>query len=453
MVTVMNELILGYCRVSTKKQVLHGFSLQSQRNEIAAYAFNSGKNVKYFADAGISGATIQQRSDLLRLINAIKNNDSITEVVVSRVDRLSRNVADVMKLNEFFQLHNVKLVSIHEPLVGNNDAESKMMTNVFASLAQFHRAIIEDNVRLSVANRYKLGKPLSSNVPLGYIYEETGRIVLDNEVAPLILNCFKYYASGNWGYRKLANWLSNKLNKPITLATIKNMLANNHYVGISSTAYGTSTGVYPQIVSRSLYERVQKQIASKRKPKKKSYKGDMLSGKIACPICGHYLGVNVVKRRNKEYRYYYCSVGVNRPLISNQHHTYRLNANSVKCRVRRSIIDTISRNGWQDSLIQSIDQFMVQPIKPAIQHKRSLSKEALYSRFEDGKISKEELKRGLKQITLVAESLAHKNTKEYQFEEVLEKFDQLEFEEFVHLIVKQVTMNLNKEIVEIKLAS
>lgn len=443
----MTDLILGYTRVSTKRQV-QGFSLATQRKEISNYASTNDKSVRLFEDAGISGATIGKRPNLKRLIEVVRRDDSVKEVVVSRLDRLSRNASDMLKLDELFRSYNVKLVSLHEPLSGSNDAESRMMTNVFASLAQFQRTITEENVRLAVAKRYKLGLPLSNNVPLGYIYGKD-EVLVDRDVAPLIKVCFKRYANGNWGYRKLANWLTTQLNKPITLATVKGILTNSHYTGVSKTAYGISKNVYPQIISEDLYKKVQQQISSKHLTTVNSNKGDFLYKRIKCPICGHYLGVNVVKK----YRYYYCSVGVNAPSGTEEHHTYRLNASLVQEIIRSRILDIINKDDWQFKVIQKLKPLLVQSHKVTTNSKRVPSKERLYNQFENGEISGEVLAQKLQAISEIKRSINCKDSKGFRLSTVLEKLKQLHFEEFLHLIIKKVVMDKYKNISEIKLVS
>ncbi|MCY9806091.1 recombinase family protein [Lentilactobacillus senioris] len=450
----MNSPILGYCRVSTKRQALHGFSLQNQHNEISEYALDKCQRVSFFEDAGISGETITQRPELLKLIETIKNDDSIQEVVVSRLDRLCRNTIDTMKLDEFFRLHDVSLVSLHEPIESDNEAESKLKTNVFASLAQFQRTIIQENVQLSVAKRFNLGLPLSNNVPFGYIYNpEFKSISINSEIAPLIQQCFEKYATGKWGYRKLANWFSEQLGWPVSLPTIPNMLQNEHYVGISRTNYGAIQGVYPQLITSALYEKVQKQISKKSKKRRHSNKSDVLYQKIKCPICGHLLGVNTFTKKGNKYQYYYCSNGANAPQTSGNHHSYRVKAELIKNTVIDSIAKLIGKDNWQEQVIQRIRPLLVAQPKNATTRTRKLSKAQLYERFENGTISGDELKQGLKKIVVTDKAVKRPTSMPWKLQKVLQQLENLSFSEFIHLIVQQVKLNQEKEVISIQLIS
>jgi DNA invertase Pin-like site-specific DNA recombinase len=133
----MNGVI--YCRVSSKEQ-MEGTSLESQQAACREYA--KQKNIavlKVFIEQGES-AKFADRTQLLELIDFCrKNKTSVNVLLVWRVDRFARNVADHFSVKATLGKYGVRIVSVTEPIDAN--PEGKLMETILAGFAQFDNDI------------------------------------------------------------------------------------------------------------------------------------------------------------------------------------------------------------------------------------------------------------------------------------------------------------------------
>jgi DNA invertase Pin-like site-specific DNA recombinase len=117
---------LGYVRVSSEEQADSGLGLESQRHRIAAYCTLKGLHlVEVFEDPGISGGKpLASRPAGSQLLAAAKEGESI--VVVVKLDRLFRSVANAANVIAEFDKKGIQLVSIGEGFVMTNAYERAM---------------------------------------------------------------------------------------------------------------------------------------------------------------------------------------------------------------------------------------------------------------------------------------------------------------------------------------
>ena len=95
-----------YVRVSTEEQANEGFSINAQKDKLTKYAeINDWNIVDYYIDDGISGKNLTERPEVNRLINDVKAK-KITNVLVYKLDRLTRSVKDLIYLIELFDKNN-----------------------------------------------------------------------------------------------------------------------------------------------------------------------------------------------------------------------------------------------------------------------------------------------------------------------------------------------------------
>ena len=144
-----------YIRVSTEMQVDKD-SLTTQEEQLVDYCKKHGvTQYKIYKDKGFS-AKDTNRPELEKLLRDIKNKE-IERVITTKLDRISRSLADLLKLIELFQDHAVDYVSI-----GNNidtsSPEGRLMYSLVGTFAQFEREIIAERVSKTMNNRAKKGK-------------------------------------------------------------------------------------------------------------------------------------------------------------------------------------------------------------------------------------------------------------------------------------------------------
>ncbi len=129
----MSELI-GYARVSTKEQELQ---LQLDALELAGCVKN-----KIFVDK-ISG-TKTQRPGLDECLAELKNGDTL---IVWRLDRLGRSMHHLVLLIEDLRQKGISFKSICDGVIDTTSASGELIFNIFSSLAQFERRLIQERTR------------------------------------------------------------------------------------------------------------------------------------------------------------------------------------------------------------------------------------------------------------------------------------------------------------------
>src|ERR1035438_6032421 len=141
----MNAVI--YCRVSSKEQI-EGTSLESQEASCRDFALSKGMRVlKVFVEQGES-AKFADRTQLLQLIDFCRQSkDKVETLLVWKIDRFARNVAQRETSKTTLLKYGVRVASVTEPI--DSDPTGKLMEGVLASVAQFDNDIDRKSTRLN----------------------------------------------------------------------------------------------------------------------------------------------------------------------------------------------------------------------------------------------------------------------------------------------------------------
>jgi DNA invertase Pin-like site-specific DNA recombinase len=188
------------CAIYTRKSSDEGLekefnSLDAQREASAAFIL-SQKHAGWIAlpdlydDGGLSGGTME-RPALQRLLDDIKNG-KVQIVVVYKVDRLTRSLADFAKIVDVLDAHGASFVSVTQQF-NTTTSMGRLTLNMLLSFAQFEREIAGERIRDKIAASKAKGMWMGGNVPLGYDVKDRKLIV--NEVeAETVRMIFRRYA-------------------------------------------------------------------------------------------------------------------------------------------------------------------------------------------------------------------------------------------------------------------
>src|ERR1700760_2250009 len=184
-----------YTRKSTEAGLEQDFnSLDAQREAAEAYIKSQAHEgwqliTTSYDDGGFSGGSLD-RPALQKLLADIKAG-LIDIVLVYKVDRLTRSLADFAKLVELFDAHNVSFVSVTQAFNTTNSM-GRLTLNVLLSFAQFEREVTGERIRDKVAASKKKGIWMGGNVPLGYRVDNR-RLVIDPAEAATVKTIFRKY--------------------------------------------------------------------------------------------------------------------------------------------------------------------------------------------------------------------------------------------------------------------
>ena len=195
--------VAGYTRVSTDEQAREGYSLAAQDEAIRAYCVaQRWELAEVYTDAGRSGKSMKGREALQTMLSDAKSGQ-FERVIFWKLDRLGRNLRDLIDVSDQLEVASVGIVSIQES-IDTATAAGRMMRNVIGSLAEFERETIVERIKFGIEQKANKGK-IVGPPSLGYKRNETGELVADGS-APRVLEPFERYASGAYSLRQLAQW-------------------------------------------------------------------------------------------------------------------------------------------------------------------------------------------------------------------------------------------------------
>jgi site-specific DNA recombinase len=188
------------CAIYTRKSSDEGLeqefnSLDAQREACEAYIV-SQRHAGWIAlsdmydDGGLSGGTME-RPALKRLLEDIQAG-KVQIVVVYKVDRLTRSLADFAKIVDIFDAHNASFVSVTQQF-NTTTSMGRLTLNMLLSFAQFEREIAGERIRGKIAASKKKGMWMGGDVPLGYDVKDRKLIVSKPEASSVRL-IFRRYA-------------------------------------------------------------------------------------------------------------------------------------------------------------------------------------------------------------------------------------------------------------------
>src|ERR1700741_4176975 len=184
-----------YTRVSTEYGLDQEFnSLDPQYDAASAYIKSQAHagwtliRARY-DDGGYSGGSTD-RPALQRLLADVRT-EKIDVVVVYKVDRLTRSLADFAKLVELFDHHGVSFVSVTQQF-NTTTSMGRLTLNVLLSFAQFEREVPSERIRDKIAASKRKGLWVGGPLPLGYDMKDK-KLVVEAEEADTVRYIYECY--------------------------------------------------------------------------------------------------------------------------------------------------------------------------------------------------------------------------------------------------------------------
>src|SRR5271166_4233341 len=198
----MEQSKIRRCAIYTRKSSEEGLeqdfnSLHAQREACEAFiASQSGEGWRLirttYDDGGLSGGTME-RAALRRLLLDVEQGQ-VDIIVVYKVDRLTRSLADFAKMVEVFDAHRVSFVAVTQQF-NTTTSMGRLTLNVLLSFAQFEREVTGERIRDKIAASKRKGMWMGGFVPVGYRKRDR-RLVIDEEEAETVRLIF-------WRYNEL----------------------------------------------------------------------------------------------------------------------------------------------------------------------------------------------------------------------------------------------------------
>ena len=166
----MKKYAALYIRVSTDAQFEEGYSVDAQKDMLEGYCRSRGwKDYRFYIDGGFTGSNID-RPQMQRLIQDARAGE-IAQVVVYKLDRLSRSQKDTLYLIEdVFNPAGVGFTSMNENL-DTGTPMGRAMLGIMSAFAQLERETIRERTRMGMRERVRGGLWMGGgHPPFGYDY-------------------------------------------------------------------------------------------------------------------------------------------------------------------------------------------------------------------------------------------------------------------------------------------
>ncbi len=324
-----------YARVSSESDE----QLNSLGNQITYYEDLIRKNAHWvfvpgYIDEGLSAATTKKRENFNRMIDDAAQ-DKFDLVITKEISRFARNTLDSIQFTRqllscgvgvFFQNDNINTL----------DEDSELRLSIMSSIAQDELRKLSSRVKFGHQQAIREGVVLGNSRIFGYV-KDGGRLVIDENEAPMVRELFALYASGEYSMKQLESFFwekgyRNHNGKKIAHTTMSNLISNPKYKGYyvgnkvkvvdlftkkqkflppeEWVMFKDETGqIVPAIVSEEVWDAAN-EVLKKRSDDVKSRQGicnhaNLLTGKLYCTHCGaaYYRRESKDKQDNKNSRW------------------------------------------------------------------------------------------------------------------------------------------------------
>jgi site-specific DNA recombinase len=345
--TVFTRRAFDYLRVSSDSQVRtdydpDGLSISAQREAAIDKALQlEAEIVGEFSDPGKSAyVDLHKRTGFLHMLDELKrlNQNEATRVdyvIVWSLSRWARNQKDYWQTRELVRQAGARLVSVSEPMIGDDSAAAFFTESIIAAKNQYESMQTSENVKRSIYQKAKNGGTYGWT-RLGYVNDvdhlADGRkvacVALDSKRHHYLTHAFQLYVTGEYSLSQLADEMyrlglrslptKRSLGVKVNRAAWGRMLRNPYYAGWIVYKRGTSEeetfpGRHEPLIDQGIFDRVQvlldeKRVSGERAQVHRHY----LKGSVFCGDCGQRLtfGISTGKTGQK-YPYFFCSARIN----------------------------------------------------------------------------------------------------------------------------------------------
>jgi len=304
------------CAIYTRKSSEDGLeqsfnSLHAQREACEAYIKSQRHEgwvilKECFEDGGFSGGNVD-RPALSLLLEAVKKKQ-VDVIIVYKVDRLSRSLADFVRIVDIFDQHGVSFVSVTQQF-NTSSSMGRLTLNVLLSFAQFEREVTGERIRDKIAASKRKGMWMGGTIPLGYDIQDKQLIVNKTEakVVRFIYDTYiKVQCVRNVKEHIEQAGLYSKQNKPFSRGALYTILKNPLYIGKVQHRGNVFDGLHEPLLEEETWKQVQTILHCNRHTQKHrvhAKQPSLLAG-LLFDDKGNAMSPSHATKKTRRYRYY-----------------------------------------------------------------------------------------------------------------------------------------------------
>src|SRR3989344_3754126 len=394
-----------YARKSTEDEERQVMSIEAQLAELAEFAKRENLEIiEKFIES--KSAKKPGREIFNEVIEKIHESREPVGILSWHPDRLARNSVDGGQI--IYLIDTLKIVSLRFPTFWFEPTpQGLFMLQVAFGQSKYYSDNLSENVRRGIRQKLRRGE-WPSKAPLGYVNNAKTRNIEPHPVkAKIIERAFEEFSEGKYTLeglgKRLAEFdLESKNRTPLAKATIQRMLTNVAYIGLIKHGNEIYEGNYQPILSRQLFEAVQKKLKERARPRHSKKRHDFpFVGLLHCGECGGMITAQFAKGNGGIYRYYRCTkkFGLcSQPYIGENQLAEQL----------QSLLQTVAlRDDWTEKMLKQVELWEKENFQSSRTFVQNLETELktvqqkldkLVSAYLDGDIEKEiylEKKEGL----------------------------------------------------------
>ena len=290
---IKNNKCVSYCRVSSKEQEETGYSLPAQDKLLEDYADKKTFRIAKKFSISESASGKKQREIFTEMMNYTRQNN-IKIILCEKVDRLSRNFRDAVKIDDWLEKdeeRQVHLVKDSLILHKNSRSQEKLNWGIRILFAKNYIDNLSEETKKGQAEKLAQGW-LPQKPPLGYktTGEKGHKIhIIDETKAPFVKKMFELYATGDYSLNKLSKEMYERglrtlAGNRLVKSRLASLLSDPFYYGEMKWNKEIYQGNQEAIITKDLFDKTQEALRRKNAPKysKHSY---LLKGLIQCEEC------------------------------------------------------------------------------------------------------------------------------------------------------------------------
>lgn len=323
-----------YARVSTDEQLRGDYtSIDNQqfvaRSQIQTRSLEGWQLVREITDPGRSGSTLERPG--IRELKELIRSGQVDQLVVLRIDRLTRSIRDFYELWDLMEKHHVELCSCNEN-IDTTTPLGKVILNIILTFAQFEREMTSERLREKFSGEARQGMKHPGMASYGYSNAPGRTLAIKPDEAKVVKQIYDLLielkkpasvakAINAKGYRTSVRTRKNGKNVggvKWTAEKIRRLVCNPSYKGVRMDAHGHEfKALWEPIVSEQIWQKAQNALAEREivvHPSRPNKHEMLLKGKLTCGCCNQAMSPKPGGKLDKEgnpRNYYVCQNVIN----------------------------------------------------------------------------------------------------------------------------------------------
>ena len=398
---------IAYCRKSTDEKDKQVMSIDQQIAELKEFAVKQNLEIIDYVCESRTAKTIG-RPLFNQVLQRIESGEA-QGIVSWHADRLARNSIDGGKI--IYSLDTGKLIDLKFPSFWfENSPQGKFVLSMAFSQSKYYVDNLSENVTRGMKHKIRIGVwPVKA--PLGYLNDKLSRAIkVDVVRSRTVKKCFEMFATGKHSFTSISDYLlsigiKSRTDKKIKLDVVKRMLSNRFYLGVMNYKGELHKGIHKPIISKQLFEAVQKIIFRFERPRNNRHDFPFI-GLARCGECGGAITSESHTRKYKNgntsiFTYYRCT-----KKFGKCSQRYVREADLAK-QLRKSVCSITIPSEWKEKWLALLEQDKQQESVKAIENTALTETELqtteiklskLLDTYLDGVVNEEDYKKKKNQL-------------------------------------------------------